>query len=82
MEIILFVVVFFLIFYLVVKIPTTTVTISNEGRDSTDPVGGVSGMSIFVDHKTGLQYLGRYGGLTPRLNKDGSHMSISDDQTK
>lgn len=46
---------------------------SNLGRDSTDPVGGVSGMNLYVDAATGCNYLGRSGGLTPRLRADGSH---------
>lgn len=34
-----------------------------------------SDMKIYTDYKTGLQYLGTSkGGLTPRLNNDGSQM--------
>lgn len=41
--------------------------------DSTDPPGGRSGMSIYVDHATGCEYLSRRG-LTPRLDGQGRHM--------
>lgn len=46
-------------------------------RDDTDePKGERSGMRILVDHKTGLQYLTTaFGGLTPRLDRDGNHMT-------
>lgn len=33
-----------------------------------------SGMIVYTDYKTGLQYLSTGKTLTPRLNKDGSHM--------
>jgi len=37
-----------------------------------------SDMKIYTDYKTGLQYLGASkGGLTPRLNIDGTHMRLS-----
>lgn len=41
--------------------------------DSTDPPGGRSGLSIYVDHATGCEYLSRHG-LTPRLDGQGRHM--------
>lgn len=44
-------------------------------KDSTDPPGGRSGLSIYVDHYTGCQYLSSsWGGLTPRLDTDGRHI--------
>ncbi len=53
-------------------------------RDDTDSreENHVSGMSLFVDHGTGLQYIqgGMFGGMIPRLDKDGSHMSIEADE--
>ena len=41
--------------------------------DDTDPPGERSGLAVYTDHRTGVQYLstGR-GGLTPRLNADGT----------
>lgn len=33
-----------------------------------------SGMRIHTDHKTGLQYLGAGGCVTPRVDADGRHM--------
>jgi hypothetical protein len=50
--------------------------------DSTDDAANRrrSGLAIYVDHATGLQYLGTPGGgLTPRLGLDGSHMRIDHD---
>ena len=42
-------------------------------HDDTDPPFGHSGMDVYTDHLTGVQYLGTgFGGLTPRLNADGS----------
>lgn len=46
-----------------------------RGRDSTDPEGGRSGLMIWTDALTGLQYLATpLGGLTPRLDSNGRHM--------
>ena len=41
-----------------------------------------SGMKIYVDNKTKLQYVGAgfFGGITPRLNVDGSHMKEASDE--
>lgn len=42
-------------------------------HDDTDAPGSRSGLAIYVDYKTGCEYLGRtFGGLTPRLNVNGS----------
>jgi hypothetical protein len=41
------------------------------GWDSTDGQHERSGMSLYVDHGTGCQYLGRIGVLTPRMQGDG-----------
>lgn len=36
-----------------------------------------SGLRVYTDYKTGIQYLGqRSGGLVPRLNADGSVMRV------
>lgn len=55
--------------------------------DSTDNAAAKerSGMGILVDHKTGIQYVttgfyGFLGGITPRLKKDGTPMTVEDDQ--
>lgn len=46
--------------------------------DSTDGPSGRSGLVIFTDCKTGLEYLSAgQGGLTPRLSVDGSQMRES-----
>lgn len=48
--------------------------------DSTDASAELrSDMVIFNDYGTGLQYLGsRRGGLTPRLDADGRHMTVDE----
>lgn len=39
-----------------------------------------SGLSIYIDHETGCQYLGTvFGGLTPRLDRDGKPICIEKD---
>lgn len=46
-------------------------------RDDTDPpAGSRSGMSLYVDHRTGCHYLAAGIGqaLTPRLDRDGRHL--------
>jgi hypothetical protein len=44
-------------------------------KDDTDPPSGRSGMRLYTDHKTGLQYLGNpMGGITPRLDATGKQM--------
>lgn len=39
-----------------------------------------SGLGLYTDHKTGLQYIsaGFFGGISPRFDKDGNHMKIDD----
>lgn len=47
------------------------------GRDSTDPHSWGfrtrSGMGLHEDARTGCEYLVASGGITPRLDRDGSH---------
>lgn len=43
------------------------------GRDSTDPPGGRSGMTIYTDQATGCEYLSKRG-LTPRVDGKGRHL--------
>lgn len=45
-------------------------------RDTTDdPTGQRSGLTVYTDHETKLQYLSTVmGGLTPRIDKHGRHM--------
>ena len=44
-------------------------------RDTTDPPGGRSGISLYVDSLTGCHYLGTlFGGLTPRLDAEGEQI--------
>lgn len=51
---------------------------SGSGRDDTDGPDGISHMMLFTDHATGVQYLASnpFGGLTPRLNADGTLHTI------
>jgi hypothetical protein len=45
------------------------------GWDDTDGETKRSGMRLFTDYRTGCQYLGgAWGGITPRVNRDGTHM--------
>lgn len=49
------------------------------GKDDTDPSGkGRSGLTLYTDHGTGVQYLSDgKGGLTPRLSSDGQLVTSS-----
>lgn len=44
-------------------------------KDDSDPANGRSGMSVYIDHATGCEYLSARhdGGITPRLNANGTH---------
>lgn len=47
------------------------------GMDSTDAsTWRRSGMTLYIDSATGVEYLGAGGALTPRLNRDGSVMGV------
>jgi hypothetical protein len=49
-------------------------------RDDSDPINGRSGLTVYTDYQTGLQYLGTpNGGFAPRLNRLGQHMRINDE---
>ena len=46
---------------------------STDRRDDSDPPGAHSGFRVYTDALTGAQYLAvPFGGMTPRLNADGS----------
>ena len=48
--------------------------------DSTDKGRDRSGLSLFVDNMTGCHYLGNeHGGMTPRLDQNGSHICSGHD---
>lgn len=48
-------------------------------KDDTDPAIGRSGLNLYTDAKTGIQYLGMpRGGLTVRFKNDGTPMTIRD----
>ncbi|WP_020471552.1 DUF6440 family protein [Zavarzinella formosa] len=49
-----------------------------SGRDDTDnPNDSRSGMMVYTDHRTGCQYLGTvFGGITPRLDRDGKPVCV------
>lgn len=50
-------------------------SLTDFGKDDTDPPEGRSGLAPRVDYKTGCQYLeSSSGGLTPRMQKDGTHL--------
>lgn len=42
--------------------------------DTDNPAGGRSGLSVYVDHGTGCQYIGRFWHVTPRLDAAGKPM--------
>ena len=42
--------------------------------DDTDSNDERSGMTLLIDYGTGCQYLSRFGGITPRLDRDGQHV--------
>lgn len=45
------------------------------GRDQTDPPGGHSGLVVFTDYETKVQYLSSpIGGMAVRVNEDESPM--------
>lgn len=50
------------------------------GTDDTDPsFWNRSGLTVYTDNKTKLQYLSTgSGGITPRLDKFGKHMKKGD----
>ena len=55
--------------------------LANIGRDSADKsFWNRSGMRLYTDAKTGLQYVGggMFGGIVPRLNRAGNHMKEGD----
>jgi hypothetical protein len=44
-------------------------------RDDTDPPEGRSGMTLYIDHRTGCHYVGNpMGGITPRVDAKGKHI--------
>lgn len=52
-------------------------------RDSTDAEDQRSGMNSYIDHGTGVHYLGTpEGGITPRLKADGSLYTRNDFLTR
>jgi hypothetical protein len=52
-----------------------TAPVSNI-HDDTDPENAYSGLNLYTDNLTGVQYLSVGNGLTPRLNADGSIHNI------
>lgn len=49
-----------------------------KSYDATDSNGGSrSGMRLFTDYETGVQYVGGpWGGITPRLRADGTLYTV------
>ena len=62
----------------VVVIVTLLIDLVNS-RDETDSPTKRSGLVLYTDYGTGLQYIkgGLCGGLVPRVDKDGNHMRVS-----
>lgn len=57
-----------------------TAWIVKSSRDDTDGKDR-SGLILYTDHKTGVQYVGTLlGGITPRLNPDGSIHTVDEKQ--
>lgn len=56
-----------------------TMNVFSIGLDDTDvDAWHRSGLAIYTDHKTGVQYLGtRNGGLAVRVDKDGRPMWVT-----
>ncbi len=64
-----------------IKFAGLLITVLFVPRDATDPPAGRSGMALSTDHETGVQYLrAPGGGITPRLNPDGSVYVTSVDE--
>lgn len=50
-------------------------------RDDTDSEDEKSGLAIYTDHATGVQYVGTaLGGLTVRVDADGKPMTVKTKQ--
>ena len=63
-----------LAFWIAVSVILWRVAFSAAPYDSTDPPGGHSGMTLFVDHETGCEYLGFIGPDVPRMGPDGKQI--------
>lgn len=58
---------YFLLFYFAVKLIS-----HGWSKDDTDSPTGRSGLFLYTDNATGVQYVGDlFGGLTPRLDASG-----------
>lgn len=67
----------FIVNFLILFFITTVIlsVINWETDDSDVDFWNRSGFSVHTDNKTGLQYISvPFGGITPRLNVDGTHM--------
>lgn len=43
--------------------------------ETDDATNGVrSGLTLYIDHGTGCEYIGGYASITPRLNAKGEHI--------
>lgn len=55
------------------------VALGRPPRDDSDPANGRSGMDVLTDNLTGCQYLSRRNaGITPRLDKTGKQICLTD----
>ena len=55
---------------IVIWVITIALTVFS-GKDSTDPENGRSGLKIYTDNLTGVQYVGTRNGLTVRVSRSG-----------
>ena len=64
------------LFFLIMCIAIGYTVKTRPEYDDTDPVDGRSGFRLMIDHGTGCQYLqgGIFGGLHPRLDRNGNHI--------
>jgi len=69
-----------LVFILFILILMTLQKYSNYDDTDDKEKKERSGLVLYTDHKTGLQYIrgGLFGGILPRLNIDGTHMRKGD----
>lgn len=54
--------------------------IVSRGRDGTDQPWGRSGLKLYTDHATGVQYVGRGNGVTVRVDASGAPIVVRTDQ--
>ena len=67
---------------LIIAIVLIVFLLSNWRRDDSDGAKR-SGLIVYTDNKTGVQYLGKvFGALTPRLDKDGRVVTVAEKESQ